>query len=144
MGKMPAGELAIITGMPIQHLVREARNRAGLTQKALATRTNVPQSATARIETGARASSTAMVERLVRAVGFEIRAELGEPDPENESLFERTLVRTPQERLADARLAARFVRQCGTSRVASARPDREKDCMTLPRLRQLLERLQHR
>ena len=97
--------------MLIQNLVREARKRAGLTQTALAERANVPQSTIARIETGARASSTAMVERLVRAAGFEIRAELGDPDPETASLFERTLARTPSERLADAARAARFVRR---------------------------------
>ena len=95
--------------MILRNLVREARKRAGLTQVALAERAGVPQSTVARIETGARAPSTDMVERLVRAAGFEIHVSLGEPDPETSSLFERTLQRTPGERLADATRTARFV-----------------------------------
>ncbi len=95
--------------MALEHLIREARRRAGLTQAQLAQRAGVPQSTIGRIETGARVPSTALVERLIRAAGFEVRAGLGEPDPETDSLFERTLQRTPRERIADATRAARFV-----------------------------------
>ena len=56
-----------------------------------------------------RACRVVKLERLVRAAGFEVRARLGEPDPETASLFSRTLRRTPAERLADATRAARFV-----------------------------------
>lgn len=95
--------------MILRSLVREARKRAGLTQAALAQRAGVPQSTVARVESGARTPSTDLVERLVRAAGYEIRVGLGEPDPETTALFERTLRRSPQERLADAARAARFV-----------------------------------
>ena len=95
--------------MILRSLVREARKRAGLTQAALAERAGVPQSTVSRIETGARVPSTDLVESLVRAAGFEVRVALGEPDPPTESLFERTLRRTPDERLADATRAANFV-----------------------------------
>ena len=95
--------------MILRSLVREARKRAGLTQAALAERAGVPQSTVSRIETGARVPSTDLVESLVRAAGFEVRVALGEPDPATESLFERTLRRTPDERLADATRAANFV-----------------------------------
>ena len=57
----------------------------------------------------ARAPSTDLAERLVRAAGFEVRVALGEPGPAPDALFERTLRRTPAERLADATRAARFV-----------------------------------
>ncbi len=67
------------------------------------------QSTIGRIETGARVPSTELLERLIRAAGFEIRVSLGEPDPGTDSLFERTLRRTPRERLADATCAAQFV-----------------------------------
>ena len=97
--------------MIVQNLVREARKRAGLTQAALAERAGVAQSTVARIESGARTPSTDMVERLVGAAGFEIRVGLGEPDAQTRSLFERTLQRTPAERLADATRAARFVQR---------------------------------
>ena len=95
--------------MILRNLVREARKRAGLTQTELGSRAGVPQSTIARVESGARTPSTVLVERLVRAAGFEIRARLGEPDPETASLFSRTLRRTPAERLADATRVARFV-----------------------------------
>jgi transcriptional regulator with XRE-family HTH domain len=92
----------------LQHLIREARRRAGLTQAELARRAGVPQSTIGRIESGARVPSTALAERLIRAAGFELRVGLGEPDPATDSLFERTLRRTPRARLADATRAARF------------------------------------
>ncbi len=95
--------------MILRSLVREARKRAGLTQTALAEGAGVPQSTVSRIESGARIPSTDLVERLVRAAGFDIHVALGEPDPATESLFERTLRRTPEERLADATRAANFV-----------------------------------
>ena len=106
--------------MVLRNLVREARKRGALTQAELGRRAGVPQSTIARIESGARTPSTDMVERLVRAAGFELRCSLGEPDPETSTLFLRTLHRTPAERLADATRAARFVlrgrRQMGERR----------------------------
>ena len=95
--------------MALWQLVREARKRAGLTQRALAQRAGVAQSTVARIESGARCPSTDMVERLVRAAGFEIRVALGDPDPQTTSMLKRNLRRTPAERLANAVRATRFV-----------------------------------
>ena len=95
--------------MALRHLIREARRRAGLTQAELAERAGVPQSTVGRIESGARDPSTALVERLIRAAGFEIRTGLADPDSETDSQFDRTLARTPRQRLADATRAARFV-----------------------------------
>ena len=94
--------------MALRHLIREARRRAGLTQIEFARRAGVPQSTVGRIESGARVPSTALAERLIRAAGFELRVGLGEPDPDTDSLFERTLRRTPRQRLADAARTARF------------------------------------
>ena len=97
--------------MALWRLVAEARKRAGLTQAGLAERAGVAQSTVARIESGARNPSADMVERLVRAAGYELRVSLGEPDPGTASQFERTLRRTPAERLTDAVRAARFVQR---------------------------------
>ena len=94
--------------MALTDLTREARRRAGLTQAELARRAGVPQSTVGRIESGARVPSTALTERLIRAAGFELRVGLGEPDPDTDSLFARTLRRTPRQRLADATRAAQF------------------------------------
>ena len=95
--------------MILRNLVREARKRAGWTQAELGRRAGVPQSTIAHIESGTRTPSTDIVERLVRAAGFELRVNLAEPDPETYSLFSQTLRRTPAERLADATRTARFV-----------------------------------
>ena len=95
--------------MVLENLLHEARRRAGLTQAELSKRAGVPQSTIGRIEAGARIPSTALLERLIRAAGFEVRAGLGEPDPQLDSLLGRTLSRTPRERIADATRVARFV-----------------------------------
>jgi len=105
--------------MSIASIVREARHRAGLTQAALAKRAGVPKSTVGRIESGARTPSTEMVERLVRAAGLEATVSLSEPDPGTDSMFERTLRRSPAERLADATRVARFVLR-GRRKVAAA------------------------
>ena len=70
--------------MAIAHLIHEARERAGLTRAELARRAGVAASTVGRIEAGTRIPAT-------------------------DALFERTLRRTPAERLADATRAARFV-----------------------------------
>jgi len=95
--------------MSIGSIVREARRRAGLTQAALAEKAGVPKSTVGRIESGARTPSVELVERLVRAAGLEVTVSLSESDPGTDSMFERTLRRTPAERLGDATRAARFV-----------------------------------
>ena len=95
--------------MSIANIVREARRRSGLTQAELAARAGVPKSTVGRIESGARVPSTEMVERLVVAAGWNVFVSLSEPDPGTDSMFERTLHRSPAERLADATRVARFV-----------------------------------
>ncbi len=105
--------------MSISNLVREARRRVGFTQAELAERAGVPKSTVGRIESGARTPSTEMVERLVRAAGLNVSVSLSEPDPGTDSMFERTLRRSPAERLADATRVARFVLR-GRREVASA------------------------
>ena len=105
--------------MSISNLVKEARRRAGFTQAELAQRAGVPKSTVGRIESGARVPSTEMVERLVRASGLDVSVSLSEPDPGTDSMFERTLRRSPAERLADATRVARFVLR-GRRAIASA------------------------
>ena len=94
--------------MLLVHLLREARLRAGLTQAELAQRAGVPQSTIGRIESGARVPSVELIERLIGAAGLELRVGLGEKDEGTDSLFERSLGRSPRERFADAQRAARF------------------------------------
>jgi transcriptional regulator with XRE-family HTH domain len=105
--------------MSIASIVREARRRAGLTQAALAKKAGVPKSTVGRIESGARTPSVALVERLVQAAGLEVTVSLFETDPGTDSMFERTLRRSPAQRLADATRVARFILR-GRREVAAA------------------------
>ena len=105
--------------MSIANIVREARRRSGLTQAELAERAGVPKSTVGRIESGARVPSTEMVERLVQGAGLNVSASLSDLDPGTDSMFERTLRRSPAQRLSDATRAARFVLR-GRREIASA------------------------
>ena len=62
-------------------LVREARRRAGISQRELARRAGTSQPAVARIEAGRQSPGHATLARLVAACGLELRYELdgGEP-----------------------------------------------------------------
>jgi transcriptional regulator with XRE-family HTH domain len=53
-------------------LVKEARRRAGLTQRALAERAGTTQSAIARLETGQTNPSFELVLRLIKLCGFRL------------------------------------------------------------------------
>ena len=122
MGVLLDSQLAIVSRMSISSIVREARRHSGLTQAELAERAGVPKSTVGRIESRARVPSAEMVERLVRAAGLAVSVSLSEPDPGTDSMFERTLRRSPAERLADATRTARFVLR-GRRQVAAAADD---------------------
>jgi transcriptional regulator with XRE-family HTH domain len=53
-------------------LVREARRRAGLTQRELAKRAGTTQSSIARLETGQTSPSFDLVVRLIKLCGFRL------------------------------------------------------------------------
>ena len=92
-------------------LLREARLRAGLTQRELARRAGTSQSVVARIEQGRSDPSTATLARLLAAAGFELRAELtpiGVADTHMLGDVPRILSLTPEERLLEVRNVSRF------------------------------------
>lgn len=84
---------------PVWALIREARRRAGVTQAELATRVGTSQPAIARYERARAMPDLATLHRIVEACGFELRLELGEPDPQREAAVRIALERTPEERL---------------------------------------------
>lgn len=80
-------------------IVREARARAGLTQRELARRAGKAQSEIARIENGRQDPSLSTLEGLVRAAGFDLDLRLAPHDDHDERLIELMLSLTPEERL---------------------------------------------
>lgn len=79
--------------------VYEARRRAGFTQRQLAARIGLTQSAIARIESGIVASSFLRIVELVRACGFDLAIRLVALDEDAITLAEQNLRRSPDERL---------------------------------------------
>lgn len=92
-------------------LLRGARTRAGLTQRALARRARTAQSVVARIEGGVTSPSWETLSRLLAAAGFELEAVV-EPraavDPRMLEDVSRILSLTPEERLNEVRNVSRF------------------------------------
>lgn len=93
---------------PIVRLVRE---RAGLSQRALAERAMTAQSVVARIESGDTSPTWVTLQRLARAGGFELAAQLVPVvEPETHMLDDvaRILLLTPEDRLREVANLSRF------------------------------------
>lgn len=81
-------------------LVRELRDGAGLSQRALARRAGTSQPAVARYERGAATPSWETLQRLAGACGQRVRISAeAEPDPHDVELAGMLLRLTPEERL---------------------------------------------
>src|SRR2546425_8045023 len=77
--------------VPAWAIIREARARAGLTQRALAQRAGKAQSEIAKIERGRRDPTVSTLERLVRAAGFDLKIQFVPHDPHDEQLIDAML-----------------------------------------------------
>jgi transcriptional regulator with XRE-family HTH domain len=88
--------------MNAARLVRNARRRAGLSQRALARAAGVPHSTVARIELGRLSPRTDTLERLLRASGRTLATEPTLGEGVDRSQIRELLRLTPGER---ARLA---------------------------------------
>ena len=92
-------------------LVLDARLRAGLSQRALARRARTSQSVIARIEGRQTSPSIETLLRILRAAGFELRAELSLRPARNSHMLgdvARILALSPEERLLELRNLSRF------------------------------------
>ncbi len=92
-------------------LVRDARRRAGCSQRELARRAETSQSVVARIESGQTRPGSETLRRLLDAAGFELRAELVPlPIPLTHMLDDipRILALTPEQRLREVGNVSRF------------------------------------
>jgi len=98
-------------GSTAARLLIEARQRAGLSQRALARRARTAQSVIARIESGTASPSWQTLERLLRGAGFGLSASLVPKLSGRSHMLEdvpRILRLTPEERLTELRNAARL------------------------------------
>lgn len=80
-------------------LIREARKRAGLTQRELAERAGTTQSAIARVESGRADPGFETVRRLMRLSGFNLLVALDPYDDADLWQASQQLKRTPEARL---------------------------------------------
>jgi transcriptional regulator with XRE-family HTH domain len=96
------------------YLLREARYRAGLTQRELAERAGTAQSVIARIETGKTDPSTSTLNHLIEAAGFNLDAELTLKPVSNSHMLEdvnRILNLSPEERLLELASIDTFLKE---------------------------------
>jgi transcriptional regulator with XRE-family HTH domain len=91
------------------HLVREARRRAGMTQRELAARAGTTQSAIARVESGGTAPSFERIVALVRACGFDLVIHVVPLDEDVWTLGEQGRRLTPDQRLDGLLAGVEFV-----------------------------------
>lgn len=87
-------------------ILRYARRRAGLTQRALAAASGTPQETIARIESGASIPRFDTLDHLIEACGFELDVMPRLGVGVDRSLIAAALRRTPEERLIAGRRAA--------------------------------------
>jgi transcriptional regulator with XRE-family HTH domain len=88
-----------MTAMHAAQFVREARLRAGLTQRVLASRAGVSQPLVARIESGRVQPSFERVLDLVRACGFDLDVRVVPLDEDAWTLAEQGAQLDPDARL---------------------------------------------
>ena len=88
--------------------LREARLRAGMTQRSVAARAGASQSLVARIERGAPDPSPARLRALVRACGFDLDIHVVPLDEDAWAMVEELQGLTPDERLRRLTTAVRL------------------------------------
>ncbi|MDR0416262.1 MAG: helix-turn-helix domain-containing protein [Propionibacteriaceae bacterium] len=109
-------------------LIKEARQRAGLTQRALAGRAGVAQPVVSAYENGRRRPSLQVLERLVSAAGFALDIGLAAQKPLRRLLAER---RADILEIARRRNIA-AVKVFGSVARGDERPDSDIDLLVTP------------
>ena len=92
-------------------LVREARRRAGLTQRELAERAGTTQSAIARLESGRTSPSLERLEWLLKLCGFSMSISIANYDDSHLVQAKANLRRTPDQLAANNAAGLRFANQ---------------------------------
>lgn len=97
---------------PAATALREARHRAGLTQRELAALAGTPQSAIARIERGVTDPSSRTLQHLLAAAGFDAVIDLRPRVELDRQLLDdvpRILALSPEERIREVGNVSRFL-----------------------------------
>jgi transcriptional regulator with XRE-family HTH domain len=92
-------------------LLRQARTRAGLSQRALARRAGTAQSVIARIESGQTSPTWETLERLLDAANVDLRAQLEPRIVVGSHMLDdvpRILRMTPEQRLEEVKNLSEF------------------------------------
>lgn len=106
-------------------LVREARRRAGLTQRQVAAAAGLSQPTIARIESGVSQPTMRQVSRIVEVCGLELHVTLAPSDDSTWSVAQPNLRLDPDARVRQHQAALRFAR---AGRAALARSGRTGPC----------------
>lgn len=99
--------------------LRWARRRAGLSQRALAEKSGLPQSTIGRIEAGTVDPRVGTLSRLLRACQFDLEVEPLLGVGVDRTLIHKTLAMSPAERVASASKAASVFALLGIARKAA-------------------------
>jgi predicted transcriptional regulator len=97
---------------PSAHLLKKARNAAGLSQRDLARKARTAQSVVARIELGETIPSFNTLGRLLRAAGFTLEADVVRIPRVDRSMLDdvpRILRLSPEDRLREVAQVSRFI-----------------------------------
>jgi transcriptional regulator with XRE-family HTH domain len=92
-------------------LLREARERAGLTQTELAARAGTSQPAVARYEASQAIPRFDTARRLIEACGAQLRVELARASPQRRAAADAALARSVEDRLRTNDSFTAFVAQ---------------------------------
>jgi len=85
--------------MDVGGLIRRTRGKHGVSQRSLAIRAGTDQAAISRIERGEVSPSLETVERLLAAMGEDLRLAAERPEPAHDPVHVRAMrERTPEER----------------------------------------------
>lgn len=95
--------------MKASTLLKQARKKARLSQRALAARSGVPQSTVGRIEAGIIDPRASTLDRILEACGVELELEARLGEGVDRSQIREFLELTPRQRIEAATTAARNV-----------------------------------
>lgn len=100
-------------------LIREARQKAGLTQSELASRLGTRQSVVSRWEHGAEEPRLSTLDRILRACGFSAELSLRAHDDVDRSQLALHLAMSPAQRVRHHRSAVKAVDRAQRARIVT-------------------------